>query len=426
MKNLFTLYVLLLFSCSKGSTEAPVVPAETYILNIAASLGGSVTYERGPHQENSNVSIEAVPAAGYEFNGWTGSASGKQNPLTVRMTANKNITANFIRSNYTLSVTKIGEGTVSQEVINSAKTTDEYTSGTVVRLNATPANSWLFAGWTGSESSSSNQFDITLNENKNIFATFIEQQSERQAVLLNADGPSDTYELITSVFAPGNNPVEAPDCNHADFGRHIEEVYNEVLSKNVFKFHIHVTPDNDRCINFDRQRNEIKTYDKSPENLKGTENERVTYSWKFQLPEGFQSSPKFTHIHQIKSVGGAYSSMPMYTLTTRKGSPDELELRYAETDSQITLIDTDLTPFIGQWIEVTETILYATNGSYSIELKNALTQEVLLSYSNDSIINWRQEATFSRPKWGVYRSLIYPDDIRDEAVLFSDFSILEH
>jgi uncharacterized repeat protein (TIGR02543 family) len=98
MKNLFTLYVLLLFSCSKGSTEAPVVPAETYILNIAASLGGSVTYERGPHQENSNVSIEAVPAAGYEFNGWTGSASGKQNPLTVRMTANKNITANFIRS----------------------------------------------------------------------------------------------------------------------------------------------------------------------------------------------------------------------------------------------------------------------------------------------------------------------------------------
>ena len=89
------------------------------------------------------------------------------------------------------------------------------------------------------ESSSSNQFDITLNENKNIFATFIEQQAERQAVVLNADGPGDTYELITSVFAPGNNPVETPDCNHADFGRHIEEVYDEVLSKNVFKFHIH-------------------------------------------------------------------------------------------------------------------------------------------------------------------------------------------
>ena len=67
----------------------------------------------------------------------------------------------------------------------------------------------------------------------------------------------------------------------------------------------------------------------------------------------------------------------------------------------------------------------AACGANSIELKNALTEEVLLSYSNDSIINWRPEATFSRPKWGVYRSLIYPDDIRDEAVLFSDFSILE-
>ena len=41
----------------------------------------------------------------------------------------------------------------------------------------------------------------------------------------------------------------------------------------------------------------------SPENLLGRENETVTYSWKFKLPEGFQSSPKFTHLHQLKSVG---------------------------------------------------------------------------------------------------------------------------
>ncbi len=69
-------------------------------------------------------------------------------------------------------------------------------------------------------------------------------------VYLDADGPGETYELINSVLAPGYNVIEAPDCAHPDFGRHIEEVYDSVLEKYVFMFHIHVTPDNDRCIKF--------------------------------------------------------------------------------------------------------------------------------------------------------------------------------
>ena len=74
---------------------------------------------------------------------------------------------------------------------------------------------------------------------------------------------------------------------------------------------MHVDEDDDRCINFDRQRGEIKTYDKSPDSLLGIENEIVEYKWKFKLDSGFQSSPKFTHIHQLKAVGGTESSMPL-------------------------------------------------------------------------------------------------------------------
>jgi len=144
-------------------------------------------------------------------------------------------------------------------------------------------------------------------------------------VELNADGAGNTYELITATFAPGHQPIEAPDCNHMGFGEHIDELFDNDLNTNVFRFHIHMTPDNDRCRNFDRQRNEIKTYDKSPDNLLGVENEKVVYKWKFKLEAGFQSSPNFTHLHQLKSVGGSLESMPMYTLTTRKGSPDKLQ-----------------------------------------------------------------------------------------------------
>jgi len=244
-------------------------------------------------------------------------------------------------------------------------------------------------------------------------------------VVLNADGPGNTYELITSVLAPSHNPIETPDCNHSEFGAHIDEIYDEDLGMDVFRFHIHVSPDNDRCINFDRQRNEIKTYDRSPANLLGIENEKVVYKWKFKLADGFQSSPNFTHIHQLKSVGGSLESMPMYTLTTRKGNPDRLELRYAETSTQVTLAQTSLAPLVGTWLEVTETIIYGIEGTYDLTIKRIADNETLFSYSNNSIVNWRPGATFVRPKWGIYRSLINDQDLRDEEVLYANFSIEE-
>ena len=244
-------------------------------------------------------------------------------------------------------------------------------------------------------------------------------------VVLDADGPGNTYALITSILAPGYNPIEVPDCNHTAFGDHIDEVFDNVLNRNVFRFYIHVTPDDDRCINSDRQRNEIKTYDKSPDNLLGSENERVVYKWKFKLANGFQSSPNFTHLHQLKSVGGSLESMPMYTLTARKGSPDRLELRYAETDTQVTLAQTDLLPLIDTWLEVTETIEYGTSGIYNIEIKKVSGNTILFAYSNNNIVNWRPGADFVRPKWGIYRSLINSQDLRDETVLFANFSIEE-
>ncbi|WP_067151264.1 T9SS type A sorting domain-containing protein [Pseudotamlana agarivorans] len=244
-------------------------------------------------------------------------------------------------------------------------------------------------------------------------------------VVLDADGPGDTYALITSVLAPGYNPIETPDCSHTSFGDHIDEVFDNTLNSYVFRFHIHANEDNDRCINYDRQRNEIKTYDQSPDNLLGIEGETVIYKWKFKLEQGFQSSSSFTHIHQLKSVGGSLESMPMYTLTTRKGNPDQLELRYAETNSQTTVKKTALSPLVGTWLEVTETIEYGTAGTYDIIIKKVSDNSTLFSYTNNNINNWRPGASFVRPKWGIYRSLNSVADLRDETLLYANFSIEE-
>ena len=257
-----------------------------------------------------------------------------------------------------------------------------------------------------------------------LFCIFVHHDLFSQ-VVLNADGPGDTYELISSVLAPGYDAVEVPDCSHPDFGRHIDEVFDTELNSYVFRFFIHKTPDNDRCINFDRQRTEIKTYKKSPDYLLGTQNETVEYKWKFKLDSGFQASSAFTHLHQLKAVGGPDEGMPLFTLTARKGDPDKLELRYAESTNQITLKKVDLTPFKGAWVEVTETVLYGENGAYSISIKKVGDGTMLLEYTNNSIRTWKTDAEFIRPKWGIYRSLSDVDNLRDETLLFSDFRIKE-
>lgn len=244
--------------------------------------------------------------------------------------------------------------------------------------------------------------------------------------VLNANGIDPTYELINSVLAPGYDVVETPDCVHPEV-KHIDQVYDSTLEKYVFRFILHKHPDNDRCKTFDRQRTEIKSYDKSPDNLKATLDEKIVYKWRFKVSSDFQASSKFTHLHQIKGVGGPHDAMPLITLTARKSSPDKLELRYAEELNQITLDEIPLADFRGEWIEAEEIILFqeANSASYAIKLVRMSDTSVLFDYSSTTLKMWKTDADFLRPKWGIYRSLLDSNSIKDEDVLFSDFSVEE-
>jgi hypothetical protein len=243
-------------------------------------------------------------------------------------------------------------------------------------------------------------------------------------VSLNAEGVGNTYELINSVL--GGSAEEVPDCAHPDFGRHISEVWDNTLGRYVFVFSIHVTPDNDRCSAFDRQRNEIKTYGPSPAYLKGMYGDLCNYRWKFKLDAAFQPSPNFTHIHQIKAGDGSDSDSPLITITPRSASPERLEIIYTGPtglSGSGTKATAPLANFKGQWIEAFERTLYSSNGTYELTLRRVSDAFVLLSYTNDNLNMWRGDATFNRPKWGIYRSLNSSNYLRDEQVLFANFCI---
>ena len=141
-----------------------------YTLTVNA-VNGTVSKapDQATYNHGSNVVLTATPAAGYVFSSWTGDATGTTNPLTVNMTSNKNITANFTAipvNSYTLTVNAVN-GSV-------AKVADQptYTSGSTVVLTATPATGYTFSSWSGDATGSVNPLTVTMNANKNITANF--------------------------------------------------------------------------------------------------------------------------------------------------------------------------------------------------------------------------------------------------------------
>ncbi|HEY2517469.1 MAG TPA: hypothetical protein VGI39_41635 [Polyangiaceae bacterium] len=248
--------------------------------------------------------------------------------------------------------------------------------------------------------------------------------------LLSADGVTDTYTLLGEAL--GGTPIDGPDCSHTAFGHHIGQSLDADLGTNVFDFFIHATPDNDRCSAFDRQRNEIKVYDSSAANLKAASGDTVAYQWKFKLDAGFQPSPDFCHIHQIKGGDGAGAGgAPVFTITPRHGSPDVLQVIYSSpAQAETFLTSTPLAPFLGTWVEANEVITYnaSGNGSYALTLSRLKDGQTLLTYSSTSLQTWAvsttaSPTTYCRPKWGIYRSLNSPTYLRDEDVKFNDFCV---
>jgi len=69
--------------------------------------------------------------------------------------------------------------------------------------------------------------------------------------------------------------------------------------------------------------------------------------------------------------------------------------------------------------------VYGTEGTYDILINRVDDGTNLFAHSEQSIINWRPGADFVRPKWGIYRSLNNASDLRDEMVLFANFSVEE-
>ena len=138
------------------------------------ATNGSVTTNPNPingaYDNGINVELSATPDAGYQFDGWSGDASGTSNPLSITMDVDKTITATFSQIQRSLNVTIVGNGTVT--LASGSSPNGTYAEGTVLSLTATAANGFGFTGWSGDANGITNPLSVIMDADKNITVTF--------------------------------------------------------------------------------------------------------------------------------------------------------------------------------------------------------------------------------------------------------------
>ena len=86
-----------------------------------------------------------------------------------------------------------------------------------------------------------------------------------------------------------------------------------------------------------------------------------------------------------------------------------------------------MSKFTGQWVEFFVQITFADEGQLIVKAKNVETGKSIIDFEQSDIDMWRGESRedFSRPKWGIYRSLKRKESLRaeEEKARFADFEI---
>jgi len=144
-----------------------------YDLTISTNGEGSTNPSEGTHtyEEGAVVTVEANPANGWYFEEWTGDETGTDTKIDITMDADKSITAVFEEEmvEYGLSININGEGSTSP-----SEGTHTYEEGTVVTVEATPAEGWEFDEWTGDYTGEESVINIEIDQDKQITANFYE------------------------------------------------------------------------------------------------------------------------------------------------------------------------------------------------------------------------------------------------------------
>ncbi len=178
--------------------------------NVEPSGSGSVSLNPtgGTYDEGTDVTLTANPASGYEFDYWSGYATGTSTTTTLTMDTDKSVTAHFapIQYSLTISVIPLAGGSVAPDPPDGI-----YDAGTAVELTATASVGYTFSQWSGNASGTSTSVTVTMDSDKLVTAHFERTQY----------APTQ-YDIVTFVDPSGSGYVGlSPSGGTYDLGTEV-------------------------------------------------------------------------------------------------------------------------------------------------------------------------------------------------------------
>lgn len=182
-----------------------VFDKKTYTLSTSTTGEGTLSLDpdQDSYEHGSTVEISADTESGWKFTGWEDDASGSDNPLTITVDADKEITAIFEENQtYSLETYTTGEGAVSLDPDQT-----EYEDGTTVEVTADPESGWEFVEWLDDVEGTDNPVEVTMDGSKEVTAVFEEEQENNFYL----------HENGITIMCPDAQPRETGEVNGVEY-----------------------------------------------------------------------------------------------------------------------------------------------------------------------------------------------------------------
>ncbi len=188
-----------------GSISA-YMPLKALNINITGEglvmVNESIYAEPLAVDQNTVLTLQAIPKTHWAFDEWSGDISGTGNPLSLIMNDHKNVNVIFkedtIPFDYTLSLTIVGQGTVETDGEPFAPLL-VFDEATTVSLEAFSDAGWAFAEWAGDLVGTGNPLELLVDGNKSAIAIFEELTPDDHTLTVNSIGEG-TVEINGDLY----------------------------------------------------------------------------------------------------------------------------------------------------------------------------------------------------------------------------------
>ncbi len=160
--SLFNSMTMPTRAATVGVTYVPVTQEYSLSLSFVGNGTVSINPNLPTYADGTPVTLTAIPDPDWLFVGWSGNASGTENPYTLIMNSDKSVVATFVPDSsagecYALQLSVEGNGAlpVATPARSAECNTGEYLAGEAIALRAAPAPGWRVAGWSGTDSDGS-------------------------------------------------------------------------------------------------------------------------------------------------------------------------------------------------------------------------------------------------------------------------------